>query len=249
MTQIESWKIWLYFEIRMAGAFVYRAVNNVRHLSKTAVVALCLATSATAAPVYFDDFEGPSALTGAGTIVGVQGYEGVNGISGSFWRNDTYSEMTTLNLSGLAKHTTMTLDFDIAYIDSWDGAIGRRYGDDFFKIIVDGVLALTSTNFGGLGDELSDKALGFFGFTERYDDEAYRLSATFAHSGPSAVISFLADGIKWQAGDDESWAIDNLSVSTNAGVTTVPLPGGMPLMAGALGVLAFGWGRRRKAAV
>lgn len=212
----------------------------------TAAVLGFMASAATATTVFYDDFEGASGLAGAGGIESAQGYHGVNGIDGSFWRNDTKSLATTLSLSGLARHTLMTLEFDIAFIDSWDGAIGRIYGDDFFNIMVDGVTQLITTNFGGLGDELKDGVYGYFGFTAKYDDEAYRLSTTFAHSGDSADISFFANGRKWQAGMDESWAIDNLRVSTNADVGIVPVPATLPLLAGGLGFLVFGFGRRNR---
>lgn len=204
------------------------------------------ASSAGAASVYFDDFERPSAVTGAGGIVSSEGYSGVNGIAGSFWRNDTKSLATTLSLGGLRPHTLMTMEFDIAFIDSWDGAIGRKFGDDFFNVLVGGTQVLLTTNFGGLAGELSDGVYGFFGFNPKYDDEAYRVSTTFAHSGPTADFSFFANGRKWQAGMDESWAIDNLRISTNA-MAPVPLPGGLALMAGALGLLAFGRTRRATA--
>jgi hypothetical protein len=199
-----------------------------------------------AAQVYFDDFEGPSALTGAGGIVSAQGYDGIDDISRVFWRNDSDSLATTLTLVGLAPLTTMTLEFDIAFIDSWDGAIGRIWGDDFFNIVIDGVTALITTNFGGLGDEPSAPALGFYGFTERYDDEAYRLTTTFAHSGETAVRSFFADGVRWQVGKDESWEIDNLSVSTDA-LAVVTVSGGLPLLSIGLGLLTLAARRRRKA--
>jgi hypothetical protein len=217
-----------------------------RRILPVAAIFAFVATGASATTVFFDDFEGPSAVTGAGGIESAQGYHGVNDIRGSFWRNDTKSLATTLNLSSLAPHSLMTLEFDIAFIDSWDGAIGRLYGDDFFNIVVDGVTQLITTNFGGLGDELRDGVYGYFGFTQKYDDEAYRLKTTFAHSADTAAFSFFANGRKWQAGMDESWAIDNLKVSTNAGLSEVPLPGSLPLMAGGLGLLFLGAGRRGK---
>ncbi|WP_347309861.1 hypothetical protein [Defluviimonas sp. SAOS-178_SWC] len=206
------------------------------------------ASAAGAASVYFDDFEAPGAVGGAGGSVSSEGYDGVNGISGSFWRNDTKSLSTTLSLSGLKAHTLMTMEFDIAFIDSWDGAIGRIYGDDFFNVLVDGVQVLLTTNFGGLAGELTDGVYGFFGFNPKYDDEAYRVSTTFAHKGSTADFSFFANGVKWQAGMDESWAIDNLRISTNA-MAPVPLPGGLAALAGAVGLLAFGRGRKMPATV
>ncbi|MBC7142249.1 MAG: hypothetical protein H5U18_08855 [Rhodobacteraceae bacterium] len=214
-----------------------------RRLLALAAALGCWATSAGAAQVFFDDFERPGAVSGAGGIVSAEGYAGVNGIAGSFWRNDTRSLATTLSLGGLKAHTQMTLEFDIAFIDSWDGAVGRIFGDDFFNVLVGGTRVLLTSNFGGLAGELSDGVYGFFGFNPKYDDEAYRVTTTFAHSGPTADFSFFANGRKWQAGMDESWAIDNLRVSTNA-MAPVPLPGALALMAGSLGLLAFGRGRR-----
>lgn len=222
--------------------------NQMRHLIALATALGLWASAAGAATVYFDDFEGPSAVTGAGGIVSAEGYAGVNGISGSFWRNDTKSLATTLNLSGLKAHSLTTLEFDIAFIDSWDGAIGRIFGDDFLNIFVDGIQVLTTTNFGGLGDELSDGVYGHFGFNPKYDDEAYRLTTTFAHTASTAAISIFANGRKWQAGMDESWAIDNLRVLTDAEVSAVPLPGGLPLMASGFALLAFIHSRRRRKA-
>lgn len=210
--------------------------------------AMLAAGTSEARTVYFDDFEGPGAMAGAGGIEDAQGYDGVNGIEGSFWRNDSRSLFSTLSLTGLGPHDMMTLEFDIAFIDSWDGAIGRIFGDDFFNIVVDGVTRLVTTNFGGLGDELSDGVTGFFGFNPRYDDEAYRLTTTFAHNADSAEIAFFADGRRWQAGLDESWAIDNLRVSVSGETPSiVPAPGALPLMAGGIALLAFaGFARRRR---
>lgn len=170
----------------------------------------------------------------------------MNGIAGSFWRNDSRLA-TTLILSGLGPHDGMTLEFDIAFIDSWDGAIGRIFGDDFFNIVAGGVTRLVTANFGGLGDALSDGVTGFFGFNPRYDDEACRLSTSFAHDADSAEIALCAEGRRWQAGLDESWAIENLRVSVSGtSPAVVPLPDGLPLRAGGIALLVLaGWRRRR----
>ena len=201
--------------------------------------------AAQASQVYFNDFDGGLGLGGAGAIVGAQGYDGVNGIAGSFWFNDTRSLASTFSLSGLGAHDWLTLSFDIAFIDSWDGAIGRIFGDDFLNIVVDGATRLITTNFGGLGGELSDGVYGFFGFTAKYDDEAYRYSATLRHSASTADFSIFADGRKWQAGADESWAIDNLSVTIGSDIVATPLPASAATLLAGVGLLA-GAGRRRR---
>ena len=52
------------------------------------------------------------------------------------------------------------------------------------------------------------------------------------HTGSTLVIDFYASGGGWQAGQDESWAIDNVEV------TVVPVPGAVLL--GILGLSVAG---------
>ena len=223
-----------------------------RRLLTTTILFGLVGTATQAAQVYFNDFDGGIGLGGSGAIVDAQGYDGVNGISGSFWHLATEKyrgiEESTLSLSGLGAHDHLTISFDIAFIDSWDGLRTReRHGEDYFNIVIDGVTRLVTTNFGGLGGELTDMALGFYGFTERYDDEAYRYSATFRHSSDTAAFSFFADGAGWQGKMDESWAIDNLSITTGSSdLVSAPVPAALPLMLAGLGALGFAGMRRRK---
>lgn len=213
----------------------------------------CSVSAAQAAQVYSNDFEGGLVLDGTGAIVSVEGYEGINDISGSYWKNDQIAATSDLTLIGLGAHTTMTIEFDLALLDSWDGGQGLyccggiQIGPDFFNILLDGVEILETSNFDPIAPELTMANFGNFGGNSAYrNDKAYKVSVTVPHMIGNAEISFFADGGGYLGGADESWAIDNLVISTNRenGPTEVPLPGGLPLMAGALGLFVLGWRRR-----
>ncbi len=239
-------------------------------LTITFTLAIALgAGSATAAPVtvFSTNFDGvlPAAFTpGTATLTGVQGYAGLgpagNQFGGNFLRSET-GNVVTLSLSGLPAHDTISLAFLFAAIDSLDGT-GTFPAGDFFKIVFDGA-TLFSESFANAvpsqiqsyvppsGVELARHVdLGFSGPGGYYTDSAYNLGAdplfaNFAHSGSSAQIDFFIFGPGNQSLGDESWAMDNLSVSvTTKNVTSVPEPMTLGLLG--LGLASLAATRRRK---
>lgn len=110
-------------------------------------LALAVAGEATAATVLTTDFESgvPATFSGAGSLTGTQGYSSF-GFGGNFLWNTT-SGATVLSLSGLPAHTSLTLAFDLAFIDSWDGStfIAGAAPVDTFTIRVDGVTLFSET--------------------------------------------------------------------------------------------------------
>ncbi len=213
-------------------------------LSALALV-LTSGAAAQASQVYFNDFESGSTLSGTGSIVGVQGYEGANDISGSFWRDDTKVGASDLSLSGLGSHSSLVIEFDLALIDSWDGGQDSSFGPDFFNVTVDGEEALRTSNVNPISPLLTDGVFGDFGFNSTFSDVAYRVSLVVDHILGGAEISFFADGGGYQGGIDESWAIDNLSVSTSGDPSVIPLPAGLPLLLGALGLTGLTLRKRK----
>ena len=170
--------------------------------------------------------------------------------------NPAPSTVVTFNV-GTA--TTAALRFDLAVIDSWDGNVnlGGCCNTDLFSVKLDGQ-AIFSADFNNVWGivpgfdgpdtqsfprdarqiaapvaDLAGEWLGSAGY-----DAAYRLSLNLGNLAPGAhTLEFHAGGDGWQAGQDESFAIDNLRVSA------VPEPQAALLLALGLGVV--GWARRR----
>lgn len=174
-----------------------------------------------------------ASLTMNGSLVGVEGYAGLgtggNTFAGRFLRNDSPGNpaaKTTLTLSDLPAHTSVDLDFLAAMIDSWDG----ERGPDFFNVEVDGRLIFSETfdwtsqneqsYVAPPGGQLTTRPLSQLGFSPQWPDAAYDLGldAVFEnipHNSSTLTISWYASGSGWQAGNDESWAIENLDVALN----------------------------------
>ncbi len=157
---------------------------------------------------------------------------------------------TTLTLTGLPAHTTVSLDFLLAIVDSWDGSSGG-FHPDIFNVTVGGstVFAYTFDNVGHPQSYPIAKRLFSqnVAFSSMWADSAYDMAAepllqNIPHTGSSLTVSFFASGAGWQGGNDEFWGIDNLQVSINA----VPEPSTCLAGLSALGMLGLCARRSRK---
>ena len=110
--------------------------------------ALVAAAPALSQELYFNDFDGGEtfgagvggALSGEVATEPGQGFVGLGPVGGEFagdlLRNTTVpGAATTLTLTGLPPHASISISFLFAAIDSWDGDLG---GGDFFEVNVDG---------------------------------------------------------------------------------------------------------------
>lgn len=215
--------------------------------------------------VFSTDFDSalPAAITpGQATLTGVQGFAGLgpvgNTFGGSFLRSPT-ANTVTLTLTGLQAHTSISLGFLFAAIDSLDGT-GSFPSGDFLNIQLDGQSIFRESFANALptqvqsyvpvaGAELARHLdLGFQGPGSFYTDSAYNLGLepalqNIAHTASTATFTWVMEGVGVQTLDDESWAMDNLRVSISA----VPEPGSAAmLLAGGLGLAAFSAARARQ---
>jgi hypothetical protein len=244
---------------------------------------LCLAAApapATASTFYTDFSIGiPTEMSGsANQWESVQGYAGLGTgsavFSGDFLRNEsggygTPATPTVLTLTGLPAHTSVSLGFLLAVIDSWDGnsndiISGYPVGPDFFNVRVrDGnniwSFSATFSNFSGNTQSYSGVKLGNGfsqrGFNSSWEDSAYDMGLdpvfqNIPHTADTLIVEWFASGAGWQGKNvvfgtthDESWAIDNVRVDLNP----VPLPSTALLLgSGFIGLAGFGWRCRRK---
>lgn len=184
---------------------------------------------------------------------------GVNVFGGNFLRNKStlvgatnVASKTTLTLNNLPPHTSIDLSFLLATIDSWDGYnLCVNSGPDILNVQVDDVIVFKRTfnnsdcngtdESGPLGFVLDAGValaryanLGFNTADPVFLDSAYDMGRQnqfkkIPHTSNKLTISWFASSPTWQAGEDESWAIDNVKVSLNGVYTPVTIdmrPGG-----------------------
>ncbi len=210
------------------------------HNSTSLVAALCVAAPLASAGTVvfsnnFDSTVPPQVSAGVALITPVQLFAGLGPsgyqFGGSFLRSPT-GNTVTINLAGLPTHTTLSIAFLFAAIDSLDGT-GTFPEGDFLNVKVDGVSIFresfanaTSTQDqtyvappGGVLARRVD--LGFTGPGSFYTDSAYNMAIdprfqNIPHTASSATITFVMEGPGIQDLNDESWAMDNLRISVNA---------------------------------
>lgn len=170
------------------------------------------------------------------------------------------NETVSLSLSGLAPYSSVSLEFDLYLIRSWDGSSAGTtydYGNDSFKVAVAGgpvLLDETFANGNPAGQSYGSLAINPYhtGAAETYSlgyvfydgiqqtsqvmDSVYHLSFQFASNADLLTLNFTGYGL--QGLDDESWGLDNVHVSA------VPEPEVASMMG--LGLLALAWRTRRR---
>ena len=202
------------------------------------VFSIAFASASYATPIsYFSDFE-----SGIGSEWSPSGLPNEGGGVFTNFLGRLGNSSATLSLSGMGAGThNVNLTFDFYAIDSWDGE-NFTWGWDYFNISGDYNNSWTVDSF-GFGNAFSFpftvSQTGSFGFNPTWNDDIYRnISIDFQVTGDALTLNFFGSGL--QVIGDESWGLDNVSVTT----TDVPEPSTIALLT--LGLGALGIRRRRQ---
>lgn len=185
--------------------------------------------------VFHSDFDAalPAEVQpGLAMLEGVQGYAGLGPVAapfgGNFLRSPTGNPVR-VQLSNLPPHDTIRIDVLFAAIDSLDGT-GTFPSGDFLAISIDGNVFFRESFANALpsqvqsyvsppGVELARRVdLGFSGPGSFYTDSAYWFGGdprfqAIGHSASNLTIEMQIEGPGIQSLADESWAIDELTIS------------------------------------
>lgn len=170
---------------------------------------------------------------------------------GSSFLGEFSNETVTLTLANLPQHSQVIVGFDLLLIRSWDGnltgnswiptgvdpisptAVGE-IGPDQWNLTVAGQEQIHTTfsnwdpigfmqaypgNFPG-GDYQARTGATANNSMCYEQDSTYRMQYTVAHSGADLTIDFSALGL--QTIDNESWGLDNVTVSIASGADQKP---------------------------
>ncbi len=176
------------------------------------------------AVIYFNDFQTAAGAAWSNQTIGTTPTGGRKFL-GEFGNNTV-----SLNLNTQA-NSTVTLEFDLFILKSWDGN-ATSIGPDNFKVDIAGgqtLLNATFSNFQNVGQSYGNGA-GRTGAIENntlgYDlnggvDSVYRLQYTFQAPSNNLTINFTGYGLQEIA--DESWGLDNVKVSSNSSPTDLSI--------------------------
>lgn len=223
-------------------------------LKQTAVVVAALASLGAQATttIYANDFNGAVPEWSVGSHV-------TQLFGGGYWFNDTVSggqSLVTQASFSVGAGTSVSgavLNLLFGAIDTWDG--GPNFGPDTFVIKVDGntVFSAVVENYMGTGLTsvwpsgsattvvAANAGVNFLG--AGYNDSAYTLAVPIGSLTEGAhTMTFQVIGGGWQGGSDESFALDNVSITGT--VTPVPEAGTAAMLAA--GLCAMSLLRRRR---
>ncbi len=185
--------------------------------------------------IYYNDFESYN-------FVGWSSSFNEQTSSGNKFLGRFGNSSVSLNVNDLFAHDSISISFDLLIIDSWDGNndMNTWHMEIDDNIIFDTNFSCSSFSYSqcypencnasypaGTGST-SNEQMGFSQFIDSY----YHIEKNVQHDNSELNIEFI--GLELQSLADESWGIDNFSISTNLSIplwlfisdTTITIPPG-----------------------
>jgi cysteine-rich repeat protein len=160
-----------------------------------------------------------------GSILNFNGYRMLAGSMNGFGR-----QTTTLQVANIPAHTSTTVQFDLAILDTMDGNSVAN-GPDTIKMVVDNIIRFASdfANPGGNPSQsfpnqtppigtggsnpLTTGAFAVNRYARPVSDSTYHISISFPHSAATMKLAFSS--LQTETPGDEGWAIDNIKVTVD----------------------------------
>jgi hypothetical protein len=190
------------------------------------------------APFYSEKFETGIASLGAWNLNTLSKSPGTSQLAATNYLGRLLNEEVSLSVP--AGKTSVTITFDLYIIGTWDGAGQQGFGGDWWQIEVsknggarENVFhtsfsnqATKPQNFPKQVNEgtspndrgaLMTNALGYPKAAGKFDvgDAIYRLTYTVSNPSAGPLVFYFHTTTPLQSLDDESWGIDNVSISGN----------------------------------
>lgn len=225
------------------------------------LAALAVAAPASAAEVNiwstsFDSSEyeviGPFPFSTLSTFYGGASFVASGSLPGfgsRYFHNST-SSTTTFSAVGLGAHSALRLKFDLVFQDSWDSTNGSPAPDILFVDLGGTTYQWTVNNASGTVFDIGPGTLvgqaNYVG--SGWVDTVVSYDFLIPHSAASFSASFRFGGAGFQGGADESWGIDNWSLSAiTRGGPVIPEPATWAMMIAGFALVGAAMRRRRAA--
>lgn len=199
----------------------------------SAALLLTASGSAPAAVSYFNDFSGPSDGKWSNYTTYTTTEATPNSILGRFAGTGAGTG-STLSLTGLASHSSVTVEFDLYLFDTWDrhytgsqanpGSVNANWSPDIISVTANGTqYASLSYEYASYpysntltGTQYTATSAGQYGGDARWTnvitDKIFHITLTFSDLAPNLNLSFATTSNSGLS--DESYGIDNVRVST-----------------------------------
>jgi len=160
----------------------------------------------------------------AGGIQSTQGLNSLSTFSGDFFRVVTPDNALNIEVGGLNTSVTSSIAFSLALLDSWDGNF-EPFGDDILNVQIFDGTAATGTQIDGdpsiiSSVEANNQQLGFNNNDMFFNEDAVSVNfddlvTTTGTLTFSIFASSGGTGTGFQGGNDESFGIDNFTVTSS----------------------------------